>query len=144
MSGLVRLLHARAPYFCSLGTKRKTKETPKGGIFFLFFLIFPFSTSPFIRTDTYSTASQKPPQSPRPKKKTPKQNHQFQFHKGQSLQKGGGGWGVGVGFKASTTLGTLRGGSGRPAAGCVHTYHSYIINIMWHLKNQKTSKLTEH
>lgn len=60
---------AWAPHFCSLGPKRKTREIPKGGIFFfLFFLIFPFSTSPFIRTDTSSTAPQKPSQSPRQKK----------------------------------------------------------------------------
>lgn len=28
----------------------------------------------------------------------------------------------------------------QPAAGCLHTYHSYIINIMWHLKKKQNKK----
>lgn len=103
--------------------KRKRCETGFFFSFFYFFVLFP----PFIRTDTSSTASQKPPPPQSPRQKTPL--HSFNFTGDGGLTEV-----VVGGSKASTTLG--KAGSSQPAAGRLHMYHSYIINIMWHLKKQ--------
>lgn len=113
---------AWAPHFCSLGPKRKTREIPKGGIFFSFFFNFSFFNITIHKDWHFFHSTPETLTVTKTKKNT---IAQFQFHKGRGLQR----WGR-VGVKASTTLGT-QGGSAQPAAGCVHTYHSYI-NIMWY------------
>lgn len=75
------------------------------------------------------------PETPRSPRQTP--SHSFTFT--------GGGGRLTEGFrdkKVFKSINNLRtqGSSSQSAAGCVHTYHSYIISIIWH---RKASKLTE-
>lgn len=94
-------------------------------------------TSPFVGFDT-SSIVRKHPRNPTVTKTNT--IAQFHFHRrGGGLQRGMKGFRGKKVFKSINNLRT-QGSSSQSAAGCVHTYHSYIISIIWH---RKASKLTE-
>lgn len=80
---------AWAPHFCSLGPKRKTREIPKGGIFFSFFFNFSFFNIT-IHKDWHFFHSTPETLTVTKTKKTPL--HSFSFTR-DGAYRGGGGWG---------------------------------------------------